>query len=44
MIGSATEPIPLLPQTVVTTMVMWKSSQWLGKKIVCFTGKRTIEL
>ena len=29
-----TEFIPLSPLSIVSTMVMWESSQWLGKNIV----------
>ena len=34
----ATGFIPLSPWSVVSTMVMWESSQWLGKNIVQSTG------
>ena len=34
----ATEFIPLSPLYAVSTMVMWESSQWLGKNIVRGTG------
>ena len=30
--------IPLSPLSVVSTMVMWESSQWPGKNIVRSTG------
>ena len=29
----------VIPLSVVSTMVMWKSSQWLGKNIVQSTGQ-----
>ena len=32
--------IPLSPLSVVSTMVMWESSQWLGKNIVQSTGHK----
>ena len=38
MIAIAIELIPLSPLSIVSTMVMWKSSQWLGKNIVRSTG------
>ena len=38
MIVIVTGFIPLSPLSVVTTMVMWESSQWLGKNIVQSTG------
>ena len=38
MIVIATGFIPLSPLSVVLTMVMWESSQWLGKNIVQSTG------
>ena len=38
MIVIATGFIPLSVLSVVLTMVMWKSSQWLGKNIVQSTG------
>ena len=38
MIVIATGFIPLSPLSVVLTMVMWESSQWLGKNIVWCTG------
>ena len=38
MIVILTEFIPLSPLSVVSTMVMWESSQWLGKNIVWSTG------
>ena len=31
---------PLSPLFIVSIMVMWESSQWLGKNIVWTTGKR----
>ena len=34
----ATGFIPLSPLSVVSTMVMWESRQWLGKNIVHSTG------
>ena len=34
MIVIATGFIPLSPLSVVSTMVIWESSQWLGKKFV----------
>ena len=34
----ATEFIPLLPLSIVPIMVMWESSQWLGKNIVWSPG------
>ena len=40
MIVIATGFIPLSQQSVVSTMVKWESSQWLGKNIVQSTGKR----
>ena len=33
MIDIATGFIPLSPLSVVSMMVMWESSQWLGKNI-----------
>ena len=36
MIVSATGFIPLSPLLVVSMTVLWKSSQWLGKNIVCW--------
>ena len=38
MIVIATGFIPLSPLSVVSTMVKWESSQWLGKNIVRSTG------
>ena len=38
MIVIATGFIPLSPLSVVSTKVMWESSQWLGKNIVWRTG------
>ena len=38
MIVIATGFIPLSPLSVVSTMVMWESSLWLGKNIVRSTG------
>ena len=38
MIVIATVVIPLSPLSIVLTMVMWESSQWLGKNIVRSTG------
>ena len=38
MIAIATGFIPLSPLSVVSTKVMWESSQWLGKKIMRCTG------
>ena len=37
MVVVATGFIPLSPLSVVLTMVMWKSSQWLGKNILWST-------
>ena len=34
MIVIATGFIPLSPLSIVSTMVMWQNSQWLGKNIV----------
>ena len=36
VIGTGFIPLSLL--SVVSTMVMWESSQWLGKNIVQSTG------
>ena len=38
MIIITTGFVPLSPLSVVSTMVMWESSQWLGKNIVRSTG------
>ena len=38
MIVIATGFIPLSPLSVLSTEVMWESSQWLGKNIVQSTG------
>ena len=38
MIVIATWFIPLSPLSVISTIVMWESSQWLGKNIVLSTG------
>ena len=38
MIVIATGFIPLLPLSVVSTMVMWEFNHWLGKNIVPSTG------
>ena len=38
MISIETGFILLSPLSVVSTMVMWKSSQWLGKNILRRTG------
>ena len=38
LIVIATGLIPLSPLSIVSTMVMWESSQWLGKNIVQSTG------
>ena len=38
MIVIATGFIPLSPLSVLSTMVMWESSQWLGKNILRSTG------
>ena len=38
MIVFATGFIPLSPLSIVSTMVMWESSQWFGKNIVLSTG------
>ena len=32
--------VPLSPLIIVSMMVMWESSQWLGKNIVQSAGKR----
>ena len=42
MIFIATGFIPLSPLSlsIVSTMVIWESSQWLGKNIVQSTGKK----
>ena len=40
MIVIGTWFIPLSPLSIVSTMVMWESSQWLGKNIVWSTGKK----
>ena len=40
MIVIATEFIPLSPLSVVSTMVTWESSQWLGKNIVRSTDEK----
>ena len=40
MIVIATEFIPLSPLSVVSTIVVWESSQWLGNNIVRSTGER----
>ena len=40
MIFIATGFIPLSPLSVVSTMVMWLSSQWLGKNIVQSADKK----
>ena len=37
---SATGFIPLSPLSIVSTMVMWESSQWLGKNILRSTGQK----
>ena len=41
MIVIATGFIPLSLLSVVSTMIMWESSQWLGKNIVGSTDKKT---
>ena len=38
MIAIVTRFIPLSLLSIVSTMVMWKSSQWLGKNIVRGAG------
>ena len=38
MIVIATGFIPLSQLSIISTMVMWESSQWLGKNIVLSTG------
>ena len=40
MIVTATGFITLSPRSIVSTMVVWESSQWLGKNIVRSTGKK----
>ena len=40
MIIMATGFIPLSPLSIVSTMVMWESNQWLGKNVVRSTGKK----
>ena len=40
MILIATGFIPLSPLSIASTMVMWESSQWLGRNIVQSTGKK----
>ena len=40
LIVIATGFIPLSPLSIISTMVMWESSQWLGKNIVPSTGKK----
>ena len=39
-IGIATLLIPLAPQSIILTMFIWESSQWLGKNIVRGTCKK----
>ena len=39
MVVVATGFIPLPPVSIVSVMVMWESSQWLGKNIVQSTCK-----
>ena len=34
----ATGFIPLSPQSVISTMVIWESSKWLGKNILRSNG------
>ena len=34
--------VPLSRVSIVPTMVMWESSQWLGKNILQSTGKKNI--
>ena len=41
MIAIATRFIPLSYLSIVSTMTMWESSQWLGKNIVQSTGQKT---
>ena len=43
MIVIATGFIPLSPLSVVSTMVMWESNQWLGKNIVRSTGLKELQ-
>ena len=43
MIVSVTDFIPLLPLSIVSTKVMWKSIQWLGKNIVRSYGKQELQ-
>ena len=40
MIVIATGVIPLSPLSVASAMAMLESNQWLGKNIVCSTGKK----
>ena len=41
MIVIATRFIPLLPLSVVSTMAIWESSQWLGNNIVRSAGYKS---
>ena len=41
MIVIATGFIPVSPLSIASTLVMWESSQWLGKNIVRSTRKDT---
>ena len=43
MIVIATEFIPLSPLSIVSTMVMWESSQWLVKNIVRSTSLKELK-
>ena len=43
MIIIATEFIPLSPLSIISMMVTWESSKWLGKDIVQSTGKKICE-
>ena len=38
MIVIATGFIPLLPRSIISTMVIWESNKWLGKNTVLSTG------
>ena len=42
IIGNATAFTCLSPLSIVSTMIMWESSQWLGNNIKRSTGKRTL--
>ena len=43
MIVTAKGFIPLSPLPIVLTMVMWESSQWLGKNIFCCSSYKNSE-